>query len=57
MSMSLFLMLTCRKKVPDLKDVAVLLDIGAVFDLLQVSLNVVLGHVKENMRTRLSEGI
>lgn len=55
--MSIFLMLTCRKKVPDLKDVAVLLNIGAVFDLKQVSLNVILGHVEENMRTSLSEGV
>lgn len=53
----LFLMLTCRRKGPDLKYVSVLLSISAVFDLKQVSLNVMLGRVKENMRTRLSKGV
>ena len=34
-----------------------LLDISAVFDLKQVFLNVTLGPVKENMRTRFAKGI
>lgn len=56
--MSLFLVLTCsKKKVPDLKDVAVLLNVAAVFDLKQVLLNVTLGHVREGMRFNLSKGI
>lgn len=49
--MSLFLMLTCRKKVPSLKDVAVLLNISAVFDLKQVSLNGIFGQERWNVNT------
>lgn len=45
------------KTVPDLKDVAIFLNVTAVFDLKQVLLSVKLGHVREDTRFKLSKEI